>query len=243
MSSGPNKPPSFAGVNLLAGLSKASSSLNNTQSFSGSSTSISSSSKNIGAVTSASDSEYKKKMRKLNSTFLSYVEKHSRDNLYSFWSEGLEDYITYANEIAAKYGSLESNTEASNITAQSKSSSIVSQVPSIAPLTSGQVFSSFPPMKSKGNVNTLRTFNVHHIIYINTHNITLLQRQLPLVLVLQLLQLLQRLRSQHSLLEFPLQQINSFLILLLLSLLLQQLLRLLIICFFNPHQHLQRKVL
>lgn len=67
-------------------------------------------------ITKRHSEEYHRKMDKLNSTFMSFLDDYANAPLLLF--EGCEDYIKYAKEIEEKYRSLEPSTESSTRNSQ-----------------------------------------------------------------------------------------------------------------------------
>jgi hypothetical protein len=69
------------------------------------------------AMNNGSESEYKKKMKKLNQSILSWMEKQIVEHPISVWKDGIKDYIkycltlgeTYPNEAGTDFSNLASN--------------------------------------------------------------------------------------------------------------------------------------
>lgn len=49
------------------------------------------------------ESEYSKKMKKLNESFLGWAERQVKDNAIAIWKDGVKDYLKHQGEIAKKY--------------------------------------------------------------------------------------------------------------------------------------------
>lgn len=49
-------------------------------------------------------SEYKKKLKKLNTSFLSWINRQSTDHPNSIWREGVQDYLKHSKSLSEKYG-------------------------------------------------------------------------------------------------------------------------------------------
>jgi hypothetical protein len=52
----------------------------------------------------STESNYKKKMTKLNGSILSWMDRQIVEHPISIWKDGLKDYVRYATEISEKYG-------------------------------------------------------------------------------------------------------------------------------------------
>lgn len=83
-------------------------------------------------------SEYVKKMKKLNESFLRWVERQVKENPVAIWKDGVKDYLKHQNMLRSTYDSEASTTPA----ASSTTANIPEKASSIGTTTSNSTFSS-----------------------------------------------------------------------------------------------------
>lgn len=59
----------------------------------------------VGDNINSNDNEYKKKMRKLNESFLRWAERQVKENAVAIWKDGVKDYLKHQEALRTKFGS------------------------------------------------------------------------------------------------------------------------------------------
>ena len=105
----------------------------------------------LSTAHSSDESEYKKKMRKLNQSLLSWMDKQITEHPALVWKEGIQDYLKYCMSLAEKYPegkSSDGNVSAMSSNAKTLLHSMPSDANAANPFSSSgsNVFSTKPPV-------------------------------------------------------------------------------------------------